>query len=166
MDHLPIPLSCRSRALSVPYLGLASPYDRKGFDGFPERHGVDSKQLMALTRERNGEVFQEVPAAITPFEYVESFMQEWLWFGLLHEFEMECGLEMDVAAFIQPAVYSHGRVLTTKTLIAYIGAVVIDKPREQKIPSILSPETGFTCERLKCTLQFSAKPSPYKSRQN
>jgi hypothetical protein len=46
----------------VPYLGLAQKYDRRGFEGFPERCGIDVKDIVnvlatfptqALAKERN-----------------------------------------------------------------------------------------------------------------
>lgn len=37
---------------------------------------------------------------LTPI-YVESFLEEWLWFGALHEFERACGVKMNAGMFIQ-----------------------------------------------------------------
>ena len=75
MDHLQIPQSCRPQAMAVPYLGLAPSYDRKGFYGFPERHGIDVEVL--LSRATISE--DTSPAhAIVPSNYSESLLQEWL----------------------------------------------------------------------------------------
>jgi hypothetical protein len=52
MDHLPIPESCKARVKDVPYLGLAPKYDRKGFDGFPERCGIDIESILHLAKFR------------------------------------------------------------------------------------------------------------------
>src|SRR6266536_2562044 len=100
MEHLNIPNSCDSPSLTVPYLGVAPAYDRRGFDGFPERHGFDVLQFTQVTQESlKGPASDSDPLAR---EYIESFIQEWLWFGALHEFEIACGLPMDSNSYIKP----------------------------------------------------------------
>jgi hypothetical protein len=109
MDHLPIPESCLPRARPVLYLGLAPAYDRKGFESFPSRHGIDPDQLISLPSDSITEAIDYGEAVSTHKAYVESFLQEWLWFGALHEFELVCGLEMDVATSIRPGIPDYER---------------------------------------------------------
>jgi hypothetical protein len=77
MDHLPIPKSYEQYVPLVPYFGVATKYDNAGFEGFPERCGLDSNLLLSGNFDLSSKQRSE---------WLESFMQEWLFFGLLHEF--------------------------------------------------------------------------------
>ena len=51
MDRIPSPpADSRSHANAVPYLGLASKYDRLGFNGFPERGGMEMDDFIEFSR--------------------------------------------------------------------------------------------------------------------
>jgi hypothetical protein len=134
MDHLPIPESCKARVKDVPYLGLAPKYDRKGFDGFPERCGVDIESILYLAKTPSRNVAPHEAEASLDLEYVESFLQEWLWFGILHEFEKECGLELNASQFIRPGRTNGSRILNTEPLLQYVPSVMIDKLRKAGVP--------------------------------
>jgi hypothetical protein len=79
MDHLNTPEGWRPQARDVPYLGLALKYDELGFDGFPERYNLESDVLIS-----SHSILQ------WQAEWIESFIQEWLWFGLMDEFAKAC----------------------------------------------------------------------------
>jgi hypothetical protein len=107
MDHLHIPEACQPQALSVPYLGFAPKYDRLGFNGFPERHGQNSDELISSHN-------------LNPWrkEWVESFFQEWLWFGVMDEFAKACDINLDLDAFVTDNPSGSGRVITTASLVS------------------------------------------------
>jgi hypothetical protein len=134
MDHLPIPESCKARVKEVPYLGLAPKYDRKGFDGFPERCGIDIESILKPAKIRSRTVARQKAEAFLDPEYVESFLQEWLWFGILHEFERECGLDLDASQFIRPGRTNGSRILNTEPLLQYVPSVMIDRLRKAGVP--------------------------------
>jgi hypothetical protein len=101
MDHLPISPSCKEWAAVVPYLSLVPMYDRKGFKGFPERFGIainDVHRSPILPTDESSVLHYEFHLRS---EFVQSFLQEWLWFVALHEFETPCGIEMDPAQYIR-----------------------------------------------------------------
>jgi hypothetical protein len=134
MDHLPIPESCKSRAIVVPYLGLAPKYDRKGFDGFPERHGLVSSQIVSATDESIEEAFTREGAPPPTEAYVESFLQEWLWFGLLHEFEFACDISIDADDFIRPDISGSGRTINTEPLLRYVRVAAARQLEKHEVP--------------------------------
>ncbi|MCJ1247315.1 hypothetical protein MMC30_004529 [Trapelia coarctata] len=134
MDHLPIPESCQDRAWKVPYLGVAPAYDRRGFWGFPERCGLNAAIIVNPATAHTREVDQNGEATTLSREYIESFLQEWLWFGMLHEFEMLCGLEMDPSIFITPEGADKRRFITAKPLVDYARRVAIDRLIKQGVP--------------------------------
>jgi len=101
----------------VPYLGLAPKYDRKGFEGFPERCGIDIGAILDLAKIPSGDIAPREDDVSLDTEYIESFFQEWIWFGILHEFEKKCGLELDASQFIRPGKSNGSRVLNTEPLI-------------------------------------------------
>lgn len=65
MDHLHIPEGCKSQMREIPYLGMAPKYDQLGFHGFPERHSVNSDELIATHSILKWRA-----------DYIESFIQE------------------------------------------------------------------------------------------
>jgi hypothetical protein len=105
MDHLNIPEGCRPQARDVPYLGLAPKYDKLGFDGFPERHNLKSDVLIS-----SHSILQ------WRAEWIESFIQEWLWFGLMHEFAKACEVRLDLNDFIINSLSDSGQIVTTTSL--------------------------------------------------
>ena len=90
MDHLPIPPEFRDRGLSVPRLCASPAYDGHGFEGFPSRVGIDVDNL-PLRRPED----VEPPSGETLRSRLQtkSFVQVWLWFGFMHEFELACEFE-------------------------------------------------------------------------
>lgn len=162
---MPIPKSCRSRAIRVPYLGLAPKYDRLGFAGFPERCDIDAEKLIRCTRKtapylvggREIVIYQELISKWLPrtgpavnkatidaatiddediirfrADFYESFLQEWLWFGLMHEFELACGVQMDLDQFIRSS--DDGQFLNTEPLLGYVRAVLLDVLHKNGVP--------------------------------
>jgi hypothetical protein len=129
MDHLPIPERLRSQVPSVPWLRHAPPYDRKGFEGFPERIGMSEDVIMTeISAEwREHGQMQEAPMIVDMprREYIESVLQEWLWFGLMHEFELACSVEKDDADGSFTVVRDGKLVLDTTPLMAYVRKVLL-----------------------------------------
>jgi hypothetical protein len=142
MDHLPIPESCKSRIIVVPYLGLAPQYDRKGFHGFPERHGLVSSQIAKRTLDEiNNPTIESIEKAFgregappPTRAYAESFLQEWLWFGLLHEFEIACDLPMNTNDFIRPDISGSGRTINTEPLLRYVRVAAVRQLEKHEVP--------------------------------
>jgi len=117
MDHLHIPEGCKPQVREVPYLGLAPKYDKLGFDGFPRRHGRNPEELIV-----SHSILQ------LRAEWVESFIQEWLWFGLVDEFAKACNISIDLDGFITESSSSPGKALTTAWLYdVYARRVAIRK---------------------------------------
>lgn len=77
MDFLPIPDSCKERQWEVPFLD-ALPYDGQGFLGFLERSNMSERAVIEAFSEPSSEANAHNPAAF-------SFVQQWLFFGVLHE---------------------------------------------------------------------------------
>lgn len=50
----------------------------------------------------------------------ESLLQEWLRFGVSHEFKMACGLGMNVASFIWASTAGNSRILNSEPLIGHM----------------------------------------------
>jgi hypothetical protein len=129
MDHLPIPERLRSQVPLVPWLHHAPPYDGKGFEGFPERIGVSEDVIMVeiLAEWPEDGIVEKAPmiAGVSHQEYIESALQEWLWFGLMHEFELACGVEKDDADGSFTVVRDGNLVLDTTPLMAYVRKVLI-----------------------------------------
>ncbi|MCJ1401249.1 hypothetical protein MMC11_004461 [Xylographa trunciseda] len=109
MDHLPIPDHYRGNMIAVPYLGLAPEYDELGFEGFPERHGLSTESL------QNGN-FDQYRAQGS--EWLESFLQEWLFFGILHEFSKICDVPLQLTDFVYTNAKKE-RIITTRPLLSY-----------------------------------------------
>ena len=72
-------------------------------------------------------IVEEAPmiAGVSHQEYIESALQEWLWFGLMHEFELACGVEKDDADGSFTVVRDGNLVLDTTPLMAYVRKVLI-----------------------------------------
>ncbi|KAI9770941.1 MAG: hypothetical protein M1840_002645 [Geoglossum simile] len=86
MDHLPSPRN-PYQPIRVPYFG-GCVYDSQGFHNFAERKGWDVKKLVEWDR-----------GGRSPAE-AASFLQAWLYFGLLGETIGACGLEIRIADFL------------------------------------------------------------------
>ena len=80
MDHLPFPKGTEYRHILVPHLGLAR-YDGQGFAGYLSRMGLDEVKVL------------ENDLGEHDREWVESCLQEWLFFGLLDEFFKTCSMD-------------------------------------------------------------------------
>jgi hypothetical protein len=113
MDHLYIPEACKPHAAEVPFLGVAPPYDGLGFDGFLERNG-------GLTADRL------LTSSNMSAEKLESYLQEWLWFGTLDEFSKACGIVIDRKDCIKDGPCGEGKVLTLEKFYdVYVRRIVI-----------------------------------------
>jgi hypothetical protein len=134
MDHLQVPESYQSQVKVVPYLGLAPKYDRRGFDGYSERCGINVQDVLDLFATLSNDSSAPQTNIFPNLEYVESFLQEWLWFGALHEFEKTCGLEMDSSQYIRPREMGEGCVLNTTPLLEYGRLALIDRMQKNDIP--------------------------------
>jgi hypothetical protein len=203
MDHLPVPENCRSLVSEVPYLCIAPKYDRKGFEGFLERCGLDEEKLLSLETLDLGVVavsFGMVHASFSdevrtsmkleplpsgwetrfaedgrkcfidhntesiswidpraPY-FAESIIQEWLWFGLLHEFELACGVTMDVAKLTAFRVSGH--VLSTKFLLSYAKAAIIQRLWDEDVPLGIEVGDWVTFRALiGVPVEYDIKPS-------
>lgn len=114
MDHLHIPEGCKPNVREIPYLGLAPKYDGLGFDGFPERHGQNPDKLIVL-----GCNPRQPAERIQTFflrQRKESFLQEWLWFGLMDEFSKGCNLIINLDDFIIDSPSGMGKIVSTAPL--------------------------------------------------
>ncbi|KAL2064426.1 hypothetical protein VTL71DRAFT_4920 [Oculimacula yallundae] len=132
MEHLEIPEEHRSRGIIVPYLGLAPRYDYKGLIGFPERHGYDSEILTSYSEESPPRRKNKDSPPVSR-EFVESFLQEWLWFGIMHEFAIVCGRHLDLDEFVK--TWADGqRTVNTEFLLYYMRALSIDLLIESEVP--------------------------------
>lgn len=105
MDHLHIPESCKPQAWEIPYFGVAPKYDGLGFDGFLERVG---KNPFILLAERSLLPWQE--------EWINSFFQEWFWFGLMDEFAKAFNISINFEDFIKDSPSGSGKLITTELL--------------------------------------------------
>lgn len=86
-------------------MGLAPKYDQLGFDGFPERHHRNPDELIAS---------HSIPQCRA--EWIESFIQEWLWFGLMDEFAKACSISINLDDFIIDSPSGSGKIITTASL--------------------------------------------------
>jgi hypothetical protein len=70
---------------------------------------------------------QEAPmiADVPRREYIESVLQEWPWFGFMHEFELACGVEKDDSDGSFTVMRDEKWVLDTTPLMAYVRKVLI-----------------------------------------
>jgi hypothetical protein len=101
MDHLPN--FGASAPIEVPYVGNEA-YDGHGFQGYPDRKGWDTANLLRLTFD--GRTHEEAA----------SFLQTWLFFGLLFEV-----IPIDVRMDDFLKLTEDGRsVITTECLSRYI----------------------------------------------
>lgn len=77
MDHLPLPLSPAQKPIEVPYR-CTEPYDNGPMRSYPDRHGW--QVLYAPSG-----IFYLVDDKEPSDSKLEAFLQNWLYFGLLHE---------------------------------------------------------------------------------
>jgi hypothetical protein len=99
MDHLLIPPPFRERVLSIPRVQFVAIYDRNGLERLPERIKLTTEKLLANWRE-GPKSHGSLIASMQQRLLIESALQEWLWFGLLHKFELACGLESKQESYI------------------------------------------------------------------
>lgn len=137
MDHLIIPPSCQRHRRTVPYLGIAPKYDRRGFDGFPERAGFSQSALLQLAEGEGRDLSRELDADPA---LIESLLQEWLWFGALHEFEIVCGMNYDPRLAAERYIGLHPqssgpeKIITTEALLTAVKAAFLKSMKEKDIP--------------------------------
>lgn len=132
MDHLPIPPN--SGVGPFPYLGLTTVYDLEGFDGFPSRHGFTIPQILSMGRPDFAPVVTKGNTIIQTADEMESFLQEWLYFGILHEFGIYCRQPLDIYDFIILRDDTDGPVLTTEPLIRYVQDLAIRQLQHHNVP--------------------------------
>ncbi|KAI9776887.1 MAG: hypothetical protein M1839_009335 [Geoglossum umbratile] len=105
MDHLPTVTDPAWPPVEVPYV-CKEGYDDRGFSGYPERRGWNTDLFL------RGIFRQDLKS----WEDTASFLQEWLYFGMLTEF---LGFALKVDDFIRRA--EDGRcVITTALLFQYL----------------------------------------------
>ena len=116
MQHLLVPNNCVGEAIiKVPYLGLVQ-YDEGGFFGYLERKGVREADVVDFR-------CQEEDAA-----FKLSYIQEWLFFGALHEFATLCDVCVDLRSFIE--VDGEGtKWITTLPLKEFASRIVYSNAR-------------------------------------
>ena len=104
MDHLPS--FCASDTISVPYIST-EPYDGLSFDKYPERKGLDKGKLL------RGELDGYPPG------FVASFLQTWMYFGLLSAVLDVPGANYNPEDFISEDNLRR-RLVTTRKLRGYV----------------------------------------------
>lgn len=98
MEHLKRPSSPVYPPIEVPYIVTAE-YDGEGFDGYPERQGVDKESLLS------GDF------GTTDFPRLHAFVQSWLFFGLAVEFFKVLEVTVKTDDFVRTS--PDGRLLIT-----------------------------------------------------
>ena len=89
MQHLPLPEDCISEAVvKVPYIGHVQ-YDEGGFFGYLDRKGIQEADIIDFR-------CQEEHVALKL-----SYLQEWLFFGALHEFATLSDVSLDLKSSIE-----------------------------------------------------------------
>ena len=161
MDHLPVPDSCRQRMKPVPYLGISPRYDRNGFFGFPERHGISPDRLINLRARSTLQAPVDGMDESLPSTFLESFLQEWLWFGALHEFELACGVNMNPGMFVRFGSTRVTRVLNTEPLLTYVRQVAIERLLKETVPLDLRPGEYVYIRQPQTTFAPALEDGPY-----
>jgi hypothetical protein len=89
MDHIPSPANPR-QPLSVKYRCKvkSEEYDHKGYYGYPVRKGIDIGKL------KKGDLQDK------SVDYIVTFLQQWLYFGLLEEVFRACDVSIAVSDFV------------------------------------------------------------------
>lgn len=132
MEHLGIPEACQPNALDAIYLGAAPPYDMKGFEHFPERLGFSSDELISITKDDlanpDHPFYNYTPA------FVESFIQEWLWIGTMHEFALACSQPFEREDLIREIGSPNKKILSTERLLPYLRRLVISRLLIEGVP--------------------------------
>jgi hypothetical protein len=104
MDHTSSFGDASGRFCTVPYCGVDGwEYDHSAFAEFPQRKGIDVDRL------RHGDLEQRTP------EEILSFLQSWLFFGLLHSVFAAVSIKVRTRDFIVVHV-DGGRVVSTALL--------------------------------------------------
>jgi len=100
MDHLDRPQSAIFPQFQIPYVCL-SPYDHESFLSFPASQGYDLEQVKIgnFTRSNTSQArFDDLPA-------LQSFLQSWLFFGLLHEMHFMIGQELEINDYVSEETF-------------------------------------------------------------
>ena len=93
---------------------------------------------------------------------MESFLQEWLWFGALHDFELACGVEMNPEIFIQLGLTNPNCVLNTEPLLPYVKSVVIDRLVKEGVPLDLNVGEHVYVEQRQALHAETLKYRPFR----
>ena len=106
MDHLPIPSQPTERPIKVPLrckpsYGLDSGADRPSHSAYPESQGWDPEVILI------GDI------GLDP-RRVESFLQQWLFFGLIYEVVNSCGLVLHNSDGLVSVEDDSTQLVTTK----------------------------------------------------
>jgi hypothetical protein len=105
MDHLPSLNGCGSyKNIEIPYL-CKEEYDREGFSGYPLRQGWDKTKILA-----QGDFGSE-----RPLKDIQSFLQTWLYFGLLSEVLGIYRVQVETSHFLRK-VESGAQYITSEPL--------------------------------------------------
>ena len=115
MEHLPLPDVCAPNAkVRVPYLGIVR-YDKKGFYDYLQRSGVREADIVDFRCQDDRSDLRL------------SYLQEWLFFGSLHEFSVITEVALDLDAFTE--IEETTRWITTRPLIDFATRLVYTNAR-------------------------------------
>ena len=115
MEHLPRPESCVPEAeVRIPYLGIAR-YDKKGFFGYLHRNGVEEADIIDFQSHDDRS------------DWRLSHLQEWLFFGSVHEFSRTCGVPLDLDSLVETEETTSW--ITTRPLIGFTTRLVYSNAR-------------------------------------
>lgn len=125
MDHLPRPSNPALPPIEITY-DCSEPYDNESAIGYPKRHGWEVLYSpYGIRYLHNGEK-PEPPK-------LRSFLQNWMYFGLLHEL---FGTDMDIQDFVTEN--ENGvKVITTKPLNDAITKVCADLEPLKEFPEVV-----------------------------
>ena len=111
MDHLPLSSDpIPAFIVKVPHIGLAQ-YDKGGFDGFLDRIDLPEEDVVDFQRDDGLK------------DWRLSCLQEWLFFGSLHEFSKSWNVPLDLESFIESDNMGTAYI-TTRPLIGFAKSVV------------------------------------------
>lgn len=97
MDHIPLPQNPLRPAFKVPLLrDQRWRYDRKGLEGFPWRYGFQTDGLQRGILKRGTSAGWETLTLVE----ILSFLQTWMFFGLIDEFFKLAFLRFNESEFI------------------------------------------------------------------
>ena len=102
MGHLDRPKRAAVPQFKIPYVCL-SPYDKGPFGSFPTRQGYDAARVLQGDFRRLSTKAEDIS---NDLPVVQSFLQAWLFFGLIHEVHDIVGLLFEESEFISTDVFT------------------------------------------------------------